>query len=440
MLAFTTGLAERPMRFLYSALLYALVPLLLLRMLLRSRRAPAYRRRLGERFGVYPAGHEAETASTAPAIWVHAVSVGELQASSVLVEALLLAYPQHRLVLTTTTPTGSARVRAVFQQRVSHVYLPWDLPGSVNRFLDRYRPSLALFIETELWPNLLAACRRRGCVSVLASARLSATSARRYRRVAPLTRRMLQSLDAIGCQTRADAQRFVALGAPADAVSVTGSLKYDAVLTEQECAAALSLARTLGLDGRLVWVAGSTHSGEEGMLLDALSQLQAEYPALLLVLAPRHPERFDAVAQLCASRGIALVRRSAAVAVNASDTVLLLDSIGELPLVYGAATVAFVGGSLVAAGGHNPLEAVRWSVPVVSGPHTDNAVDIYRQLQQVGAARQVSNAEDMLRVIDKLLAQPERSAGMGAAGEAVIAANAGACEATLALVRGLLAG
>lgn len=426
------------MRFLYSVLLYALLPLLLLRMLLRSRRAPAYRRRLGERLGVYPAGDEAEMAPARPAIWVHAVSVGELQASAVLVEALLLAYPAYRVVLTTTTPTGSARVRAVFQQRVSHVYLPWDLPGSVNRFLDRFRPALVLFIETELWPNLLAACQRRGCVSVLASARLSATSARHYRRVAPLTRRMLQNLDAIGCQTRADEQRFLALGATADAVSVTGSLKYDAPLTEQERTAAPSLARTLGLDGRVVWVAGSTHSGEEGMLLDALPHLKGKYPALLLVLAPRHPERFDAVAALCASRGIAVVRRSAAAAVTASDTVLLLDSIGELSLVYGAATVAFVGGSLVAAGGHNPLEAVRWSVPVVSGPHTENAVDIYRQLQQVGAARQVASADDVLRVVDKLLAQPERCASMGAAGEAVMAANAGACERTLALVRGVL--
>lgn len=299
------------MRYLYSALYYALLPLLVLRMLWRSRRAPAYRRRLGERFGRFAARPALER----PAIWVHAVSVGETLAAAPLLESLLEDYPDYCLVVTTTTPTGSQRLRALFGERVFHVYAPWDLPGPVKRFLHRTRPRLLLLMETELWPNMLHYSKAAGCRVLLANARLSAGSAAGYRRLGRLTRQMLLQLDMVACQGEADGRRFVQLGLPAAALQVIGSIKFDLVLDAGIVERAAALRREPGVRGRPVLLAASTHPGEEALVLEAFRQLRAsgdpQLRRCLLLLVPRHPERFEEVFSLCCQQGWRVARRSA---------------------------------------------------------------------------------------------------------------------------------
>ena len=418
------------MRYLYSALLYILFPLVLLRMLWRSRRAPGYRLRLEERFGIASIGHD----SAAPVIWVHAVSVGEVLAAIPLLEQLLAGYPEHQLLLTTTTPTGSQRARALFGDRVHHVYAPWDLPGSVNRFLRRTRPSLLLLMETELWPNLLHACHARGCPVVLANGRLSARSARGYARFGSITRSMLAQLTRVACQSAVDAERFLSLGLPPQSLSVTGNVKFDLQVDVAMQARAAELRRTLDADKRPVLVAASTHAGEEELVLQAFTRLRQSFGDCLLVLVPRHPERFDAVCALCVSQGWQVLRRSGGVAPAAGDAILLGDTMGELRLLFAAATVAFIGGSLVEHGGHNALEACVWGVPVLSGPHTFNFEEITGLLTAAGAMLVLQEPEQLGACLQKLLDDPVRCNEMGAAGKRVLAQNSGARERLLALV------
>ncbi|MGL4565078.1 MAG: 3-deoxy-D-manno-octulosonic acid transferase, partial [Halioglobus sp.] len=294
------------MRLLYSALYYCLLPLLVLRMLWRSRLAPAYRRRLPERFGLFRARPDLEV----PAIWVHAVSVGETLAAAPLVERLLQDYPAYRIVLTTTTPTGSERARSLFGHRVFHVYAPWDLPGPLRRFLRRTRPRLLLLMETELWPNMLHYSRAVGYRVVLANARLSARSARGYARLPGLTRDLLRRLDMVACQTAADSERFLALGLPPAEAEVTGNIKFDLAIAPELRERAAVLQQVFSGAGRPVLVAASTHEGEELVILAAYRELRQALGDCLLVLVPRHPERFEAVFALCREQGWAVLRRS----------------------------------------------------------------------------------------------------------------------------------
>ena len=426
---------DKHMRTLYSALMYLLVPLYLLRLLLRSLRSPAYRRRIPERFGMValPPGTDLAT----PAIWVHAASVGEVQGAARLVESLLRQYPGHRLIVTTTTPTGAGRVHGLFGERVLHSYLPWDLPGALSRFLQRVRPELLLLMETELWPNLLWACERYGCHRVLVNGRLSTRSAARYQRVAPVMREAVSCLEAAACQTAGDAKRLIVLGSPANVVTVTGSLKFDVPLDDTERATARLLCRQLGLEGKPLWIAASTHSGEEDVVLDAHALIRQRHPDCLLLLAPRHPERFDAVAGQCRARGWHLARRSQAQLMERAD-VLLLDSIGELPHVFGAARVAFIGGGLVAQGGHNPVEAARWAVPVISGPQIENFAHAYGLLKGAGGALVVEEHQALAEAVSGLLGDPQRRDSMGRAAEQVVMTNRGALARTLAIVEKVL--
>ena len=346
------------MRLWYSALLYLLLPLILLRLLWRSRRDPAYRQRLRERFGLgAPLPHRSR-----PCIWVHAVSVGEVAAAEQLVRRLLARYPEYRLLVTTTTPTGAARVAALFGDRVQHRYLPWDLPGSVRRFLARTRPTLLLLVETELWPNLLAAATRSGSPAMLVNGRLSSRSARRYARWPGLSRAMLATLTDIICQTEADSERFLSLGASPEKLVVSGNLKFDREPDGAERAALEDMRRRLGTAGRPVLVAGSTHEGEERAVLEAFRSVRQSCPDCLLVLAPRHPERCAAVAALCRAAGWRTVRLGDSRTLQAGDAVLLVDTLGELALLYGLGAVAFVGGSLVPRGGHSLIEPALWQV------------------------------------------------------------------------------
>ncbi len=421
------------MRYLYSALFYLLIPLLLARMLWRSRRAPAYRRRLGERFGWFPPPAGAAT----PTIWFHAASVGESIAARPLVEACLQQFPDARIMVTTTTPTGSARVREMFGERVFHVYCPWDLPGAVRRFLRRVRPDVLVLMETELWPNLLHYSQRTGCRVLLANARMSARSARGYERFSALTRPMLTNVDLAACQSTADAERLIALGLPAACCRVTGSLKFEVELVEELRLSARQLRESLG---RPVLLGSSTHPGEEALILDAFSAARAGIPELLCLLVPRHPERFDEVARLCRERGFALVRRSAGSAVAAADEVLLGDTMGELLLLSGVATLCVVGGSFVPHGGQNPLEAAAWGVPVICGPQMFNFSEITRLLCAAGGMRQLAGAEPLAATVRSLLGDADLLEEMGSAAAEVVAANRGAKAAMLEMLAGLLPG
>jgi 3-deoxy-D-manno-octulosonic-acid transferase len=424
------------MRYLYSALFYALMPFIVLRMLLRSRRAPAYRRRLAERFGLFTAPSD----KARPAIWVHAVSVGETLAAAPLIESLLQAYPGHRLVVTTTTPTGSERVRALFGDRVFHVYAPWDLPGAVRRFLHRTRPRLLLIMETELWPNMLHYSRGSGCRIVLANARLSERSARGYARFGGLTRIMLEQLDIVACQSAVDGQRFTSLGLPAAALQVTGSIKFDLELSGTMRMQAAALRRDYAADKRPILVAASTHAGEDEQILAAFAMLKRSAADCLLIIVPRHPERFNTVYSLCAGEDWQVLRRSAGVTPGLSDDIILGDTMGELLLLLGVATVAIMGGSLVEHGGHNVLEAAAWGVPVVTGPHMFNFAGASDLLVSAGAMIMLEDVRQLGACLVELLDDPQRSRQMGAAALQVMADNRGAQEKLLALVAENLAG
>lgn len=422
------------MRQLYSALLYLLLPLVLLRLLLRAMEEPAYRHRLKERFGFLPA----QPAGMDGVIWIHAVSVGEVHAASALVGQLQREYPRRRLMITTTTPAGSARVRDIFGLSVSHAYLPFDLPGAVQRFLRLLQPELLILIETELWPNLLHYAKASGCKLVLANARLSAGSARRYGRLAKLTRGMLANLDRVACQSAADGERFLALGLSPSVLLLTGSLKFDPAVDDALRSEMESVRANLNPDGRPVLLAASTHPGEEEPILQAFRFVRRTLPTALLLLAPRHPRRCARLEALCTARGLRVCRRSEARALSPQHDVLLVDTLGELRLLSGLASVAFIGGSLVTHGGQNPLEAVAWGVPVVCGPHTGNFSEVNTRLANADALRVVNDSRELCAVLAQLLNDPARRAAMARAGFHVAARQRGACEAVCAIVRDLL--
>ena len=415
------------MRTIYTLLLYLLAPLVLLRLAWRGLRAPEYWRRWPERFGFIepPLGKQV--------IWVHAVSVGEVQAAEPLVRALLENYPAYSLLVTTVTPTGSARVTALFGDEVAHVYAPYDLPGTVKRFFLRVRPQLAIVMETELWPNLFHACCNRRVPLLLVNARLSAKSMAAYLRVKRLVARTLGNITEIAAQGEADAQRFERLGAQQDRITVSGNLKFEQRIPPSLLERAEVLRRDWGT-GRPVWVAASTHEGEDELLLDVFSQLRKQFADCLLVLVPRHPERFECVAELCRQRGLNIVLRSEMRPCDAATRVFVGDSMGELPLFLAAADVAFVGGSLVPHGGHNLLEPAGLGIPVVTGPHVFNFAEICELLLQAGACEKVGNTAELAATLGRWLGDANERHRVGEQGRAVVEKNRGALQTVLAMV------
>src|SRR6202789_2924759 len=349
------------MRRLYSLLIYCAVPFVFAAVLWRGLRERAYWQGLGERFG---RGGRLNGSSS---IWLHAVSLGEMSAAAPLVRALRSKYPDYPVVLTTATLTGRARARSSFGGAVDVRFLPYDTPGAVARFLDRVRPRLAIIMETELWPNLFAECERRGVPLVLASARLSAKSVARYRRFGSLFRGIFSASSLVAAQTAEDAQRFVAIGAESARTRVVGNIKFDMELGAEVADRGRGLRAAFGSE-RPTWIAGSTHAGEEEQVLAAHEELLAGRPDALLLLVPRHPERFEAVADLLSRRGWRFARRSAGSAPDGATQVVLVDTVGELAVLYASADAAFVGGSLVPIGGHNLLEPAALGIPVVAGP------------------------------------------------------------------------
>jgi 3-deoxy-D-manno-octulosonic-acid transferase len=419
------------MRYLYSAALYALLPFILLRMLLRSRQAPAYRQRLAERFGVFT---DDGARQGRPVIWVHAVSVGETLAAAPLIEDLLERYRGHRIVVTTTTPTGSERVQALFGDRVFHVYAPWDLPGAVSRFVSRLQPQLLLIMETELWPNMLHYANKQGCSIVLANARMSSRSAKGYARFTTLVKDMLVKLDAVACQSGDDGERLLSLGLPESALQVTGSIKFDLELDAHSRALANTLAQDWKASARRILVAASTHPGEDEQVLAAFSQLRKSCDNCLLLIVPRHPERFDEVYQQCERAGYKVVRRSTGDAPGPADDIVIGDTMGELLLLLSLADVAIIGGSLVPHGGHNVLEASAWGVPVVTGPHMFNFAEISELMVAANAMVQLQNPAELAATLSELFNDKARREQMGLAAQQVVADNRGAKKRLLALV------
>ncbi|MBK1648817.1 lipid IV(A) 3-deoxy-D-manno-octulosonic acid transferase [Rhabdochromatium marinum] len=414
-------------RGLYSLLLYLLLPGVLLRLLWRSRYAPAYRERWRERFGFYATSLQPVT------IWVHAVSVGEVQAAQPMIRHLLLRNPDERILVTTTTPTGARRLSELFGERVMHLYSPFDLTPVVRRFLDRLAPQLVIVMETEIWPNMLAECERRQRPVLLVNARLSQRSARGYRRAQPLTRQSMGRLTLIAAQTQADAQRFIDLGVAAERVTVIGSMKFDLQLPASLMDQAEVMRRIWGCN-RPVWVAASTHEGEEDPLLQAHARLLERLPSVLLVLVPRHPDRFDRVAAQVRRRGFCLARRSDGQPCKAQTNVYLGDTMGELVSFIAAADAAFVGGSLVPTGGHNLLEAAAVGVPVIVGPHVFNFQEVTRLLIEQQAAVQIQSVDELTDSLYRWLTDAAERARIGENGRQTVAANRGALERLLALI------
>ena len=411
----------------YTLLWILALPLVLLRLLWRARRQPAYLRHVGERFGRY------RVRAPLAVIWVHAVSVGETRAAEPLVRALLERWPEHSVLLTHMTPTGRDTARTLFKDepRVLRAYLPYDVGCFVHAFLRRFRPMFGVIMETELWPNLLAACRRRRIPVMLANARLSERSARRYARLPALTELTMKALAAIGAQTAADAARLTQLGARR--VTVTGNIKFDITPPADMLALGQTLRERIG--DRPVVLAASTREGEEALLVDAF--VRHAPAAALLLLVPRHPQRFDAIAAELAARKLATQRRSADEAIAPHTRVLLGDTMGEMFAYYAAADVALIGGSWLPFGGQNLIEACAVGTPVVVGPHTFNFQAVAEDAVRTGAALRAEDADAGMQAALALLADNQGRTRLATAGRAFATTHQGATARTITLLQDL---
>ncbi|MBS0421863.1 MAG: lipid IV(A) 3-deoxy-D-manno-octulosonic acid transferase [Proteobacteria bacterium] len=425
------------MRYLYILAVYLAAPLISLVMLWRGLFDRSYWHDFGERFGfgapLPPGG-----------VWVHAVSVGEVNAAAALVTTLRERYSNVPVLVTTLTPTGALRAKTLFKDLAQVRYIPFDLPGSVRRFFKRTQPRLGVIFETELWPNLYYQSDRLKIPLVLASARISSRSVGRYRRLGSLFRDALARPVVVAAQGEGDASRFVSLGADPDRTHVTGNIKFD-FSVPQDIAQRGRRLRELYANSRPMWVAGSTHGGEEDIVLDAHQIVRGSHPQALLVLVPRHPPRFTEVAHALQRAGIRFVRQSQrageeAGAAAASADVLLVDTLGELLDFYAAADVAFVGGSLVPIGGHNLLEPAALGLPIVTGPYNGNSADIAKLLIDRGAAEVVHDANELGGRVSSLLSDPDERARIGAVGRDCVDSNRGALGKLLSLIEPLLRG
>jgi 3-deoxy-D-manno-octulosonic-acid transferase len=412
---------------LYSALLAVGLAAYLPAFLLRRRRA-GYGHALAQRFGLLGEGLPAE-----PRCWIHAVSVGESATAAPLVEAIHRRWPELGIVVSTITPTGARIVTDRLAGVAVHRYFPIDLPGAVGRALAAARPRFFIAIETEIWPNFLRALSRRGVPALIANGRISDRSFRRYLRVRPLMRRVLADVSVFAMQSQEDARRIVALGAPAERVVVTGNLKSDVPPAVDPPEAVWRERLGLGPADR-VFVAGSTHRGEEEPVLDAFLGARARCPDLALLLAPRHPERADEVAALIRARGLTGVRRSRPPAGRTPGAVVILDTVGELAALYALADVVFVGGSLVPVGGHNMLEPAMRGKPVLYGPHTSNFRDGAARLERTGGGLVVKDGLELERELARLLEDPDEARRVGDAAREAFADGQGAVAATLELI------
>lgn len=405
------------------------MPAIGLRLLWRGLKAPNYLRRWPERFGF-----SQRLNTELPAIWLHAVSVGETLAAVPLVKSLQQQYPEYRLMVTCMTPTGSERIVSSFGDTVDHGYAPYDMPDSVARFLNRVQPKLLIIMETELWPNTIAACHKRDIPVLLANGRLSAKSAKAYRRINGLVRPMMCQITQVAAQHKDDADRFSLLGVTDSALSVTGNIKFDLTISESLEQKAVALSADWRGSRRPVILAASTHRGEDEIVLEGFKRIKERLGSVLLVLVPRHPERFNQVADLCHKAGFSLNRRSEQLKEVQAD-ILLGDTMGELMTFYGACDVAFVGGSLVPTGGHNIIEPAAWGVPVISGPHLFNFSEASQLLSDGGGMLICENPEQLAEQCVELITNADFQKKVGSAARQVAEANRGALSKLMTLIK-----
>lgn len=419
------------MKLLYTILFYIALPLILVRLCWRGICSPSYWQRWPERFG-----RSTLLSDQTPVIWIHAVSVGEAEATRPLVKTLLSDYPQHHILITTMTPTGSARVRLLYgdTDSISHCYLPYDVSFAVKRFLKRTHPQFGIIMETEIWPMMLLTCQQLNIPLVLANARMSERSVKGYARFSAFSKTVLQSINFIAAQTEDDRQRFKQLGADIKKIHAIGNLKYEISLPVSLLEQATAMRAIWG-SHRPIWIAASTHQGEEAMVLNAARQVSSACSDLLLIIVPRHPERFDKVTALSQKAGFKTLRRSEHRPCPSDVQVLVVDTMGELPLFYAASDLAFVGGSLVPVGGHNILEPAALGRPIITGPHYFNFNDITEQFIDADAAILVNSTEELAEVVIKQLKNAPQRAKMGKAALKLIANSQGATKRLVNLIK-----
>ena len=413
------------MRILYTALFYFGLPLIVLRLYWRGFKSAAYRERWLERLGVY---HFA--ASLHKTIWIHAVSVGEVEAVVPVVRQLQIAFPEQRFLVTTTTPTGSVRALANFGESVVHVYLPYDLPDVLARFFTHFKPLIAIFVETEIWPNIFAACAQRNVPVYIINARLSEKSVRGYQKIKQFTSSTLQHVTLVAAQTEADAERFHALGVKYEKIKVLGNIKFDSPVVDSMILEAQALKSQLFAQ-RFVWLIASTHKGEEAYFINLFRTLQQIAPELLLVIAPRHPERFLEVRDDCLQAGLKVISRSQQSLAPFDNTpitaeVFLLDTLGELKMFYATADLAFVAGSIQPIGGHNVLEPAAMAVPIMFGQHMHNFQAIAQGLLAVKGAVQCLTEQDIVSEFTRLYKDEQARQAMVTQASTFVAQNRGA--------------
>ena len=418
------------MRFFYNVLTYLLLIPFAGYWLVRGIGNRAYLDRLGQRFGFgFP--------KLENSIWVHAVSVGEVVAAVPLIRALQERYPDRRLLVTTVTPTGAARVKALFGDSVTHCFIPFEFPNAVRSFFNSVNPGAAMIMETEIWPNLYRGCGIRNIPLVLVSARISPKSIAGYRRMLSLIRETLSHGIIIAAQSRADADRFLEVGANPARTTVMGNIKFDMQIDPNIAEQGADLRKAL-FAARPVWIAASTHEGEEEQVLAAHRKLLGSYPDLLLALVPRHPERFAGVRELCRTQGFETVARSEDRACDPQTDVFVVDTMGEVPLFYAASDIAFVGGSLVPIGGHNLLEPAAQGLPIITGPHVFNAQDIADRFIELDACRMADDSDELAETVAQLLDEPQQAARLGDRARDVLEQNRGALQRLLVLLEPLL--
>lgn len=415
------------LRFLYTLIFIIALPVVFYRLWIKDKKVPGYRIRWPERFGIYPASKQDR-----PVVWMHAVSVGEVVAATPVIRRLLES-GQVAVMVTTMTPTGSTRVIDTFGKQVLHVYAPYDLPWTVAAFLRRTRPVLAIIMETELWPNMLHECASQRLPTILANARMSARSARRYARFGRATRELLKCLSRVAAQNADDGQRFLDLGLAPEKLTVTGSVKFDITLSAELKDAAFALRQSYGAE-RPVIIAASTHEGEDDIVLDAFAEVLRSHPTALLILVPRHPERFDAVVSLSRVR-FNTCRRSSGECPDDNTQVVVGDTMGEMMLLYGCADVAFVGGSLIERGGHNMIEPACWGLPIVCGPHTFNFADISKRLQLCGGLVTIDDAASFSNQLNHWLDNPTDRLATGGNAKQFAEQNRGAVDRLMDVIQ-----
>ena len=414
-------------RWIYSAVFYLAIPLLIYRLFKRAKTNPAYKERIPERFAHY------QVPTLDRSLWIHTVSVGEFIAAQPLIEMLLARHPDLPIVITTMTPTGSDRVKAALGDRVTHVYLPYDLPHAVNRFLNHFNPISLVIMETELWPNVIHFTSQRGIPVLVANARLSQKSADGYRKILTLIRPMLREISVIAAQSKVDGERFVELGLPPANLKITGTVKFDLTVDDQVMDQATQLREKWGAD-RAVFIAASTHEGEDEQALEAFKVVRGQIPTALLILVPRHPERFETVTELTVQQGWSIAKHSDGGVISSDTAVVIGDTMGELLVMLGASDVAFIGGSLEPVGGHNMLEALAVGTPAISGPHVFNFAMVAQLLTDLGVLETVSTPVGLGEAVLRLLEDDRQRQELAGKGLAVVNENRGAIDRLLAIL------